>query len=445
MSAESAAGPGVTEQPANSAASAAATTTASTQANPEKTQSRLAAIAKIEGLDPEEMGLPKGEEHAEDQDEENAGADQPGHAGDRASVEQTGDRPRPEPTGAQKPQPESKVAEDDEPEITDEQKAELPEWVMPRIHKLTRQREELKEKAGKSAALETEVAQLREQVKAAPTIRVNPTADNPLADVSTADDLRAAHNHFESLLQFATLNPEGATDVEVLDPATGKVQLDKDGQPVTRDFSAKEIAQMRYNAEKMLREALPARAQYLQARQANDAQAREVYPEMFQKDTPENKIYTALRTAVPGIDNLTDPDMAVGSYIDGRKIHLAKQWLKHEGEVKPEAIAQLTDFLDSIAELSAQLKTKAGQGAGQVNGRKVSPEVQKFLRPTVPQAPKAPGTIGSGGGGREAATGKAGIEKAKERVLAGGGEEAEVDLVSRLRRSQRQAAGAALV
>lgn len=383
----------------------------------------LSSIAKIEGLPPEDLGVaqPKDETHAQEESIDEAA----GGAGSADDLEkESGDRAGSE---SEAGQPEGEKAEGG---LTEEEKAHWPEEALGRINKLTRQREEWKEKASKAATLEQEVKTLREQAKSAPPIVIQPTPANPLAHVTNPDQFRAEHEHYENLLKFASLNPDGISQI---DPETGEPRLTKDGKPLLdRDYSAQDMAEMRYEADRMLREGLPARAEYLAKRSVNDAAAREDYPEMFQKDTPDSRIRETLRANVPELERFQDPDNIVGNYLLGTKVQVIKKALADGKGIPP----QLAAFARSLQSALAN----DGKAVGKSN------ELEPFLGRKVPKSQSAPVARAGGAAALNGrGTGGAGIEKARERVLEGGGEAAEVDLVSSLRSAQRRDQGAALV
>lgn len=411
MLADPAGSPAVTEAPVETAAQVAAPIEETTQSS----SSRLADVLQAEGFSEEEtkeIVQPKGENDDGPENNSSAGSagvsekagsgDAPAEGGAAAGE---GDKQEAEAVAA-------KSEEEDEP-LSDEHKADWPPAALERIHKATAKakarlaRAEAAETA--KAELETEVATLRERVLTTAPVRVAPTAADPLADVTNVAELQGEIEHYESLLEFASLNPNGKEDVPVIDLATGKPKLDADGQPVTRDYSAEELAEMRFRAESILRKAVPNKARYLEARAAADKEAREVYPEIFaadpvtKKPTPEATMRQKLWEILPEMSRFEDPEVMIGHLIRGLKAHIA----------------------DSAKATSARAD-KA------VNGKQPSEELKPFLnQQRVKQAPHVPGTLGTAGGKAKAE--ETGLKRASERVLAGEGEAAEVDFITSLR------------
>ncbi len=372
------------------------------------------AASILEGEVPDEvreMVQPK--EKVDDETDETEGAAPRG--ADDATAGRSKAEGQAHPKGAQdqgksKVQPEGS-SEEDEEKVTEEEKKSWPAEALNRIHKATAQKNAAKDA---QKAVETERDQLREQLKQTAPIQVNPTAQNPLAHVLTHDALATEKAHFENLLQFASLNPEGITQI---DPETGEPRLNAEGKPLLdRDYSAKEIAAMRYEAELMLREAIPARAHYIQQRQATDVEARTKYPEMFQKGTPENTVYANLREALPELERFVDPDVIVGNYIDGKKIDVARVNLAAGKPVPPNIVK----YLGEIAEL---FKKASAAPAG--SGRQPSDKVKPFLTPKPKMAPHVPqartGIPSSGEAGvRER-------KQAEQKLVDSAGDEAAVE------------------
>jgi len=413
MNAVSAAGTGVNGAPAN--------TTGATAASPSQsaTSSLLAGVLAIDGegypaggAQPEEQtngegkqtagaGVPEGNESgAEGEEGTQDGAQTGGEEGGDDDGNGSGDG-RNADVGTGSDDPEAK--------LTEEEKAELPDWVMPRIGKLTKQRETLKEQAAKVPDLEAKLAELEGRVKATAPVVLAPTPQDPLSDVADFNSLQSAEQHYRELKRWATLHKDGASDVPV-----GK---GANGEPQTRDFTAKEVAQMLVEADEALAN-VPRRAAYLQQLQATEQIAREDYPDLFKAGTAEAKEFTDVLTVIPELTRMPNYPLLIAFAIEGRKAY------------------------------NARLAEKNGNGAAapqqQSNKPKVNPKVAPFLQKQPPIAPAAPGGRGAPAPStREAA--KQEVTKAKERVIQEGGEDAEVDFVGALLNSQRKPSGTALV
>ena len=128
----------------------------------------------------------------------------------------------------EKSDPDSEEKEDDE-ESDDEDETPGQEKVQKRIDKLTAKRKEAEEKA---AALSTDyeqakarLAELEAQVNESARPVLQPTAENPLADVDTDDALDAKIKSAQEVRRWALRNTDGAT---VIRPDGTEVWVESD-------------------------------------------------------------------------------------------------------------------------------------------------------------------------------------------------------------------------
>jgi hypothetical protein len=359
--------------------------------------SRLAAILEEEGIpedEVKELVKPKEEPNAKETKPKTPASDRaPEGAGAGDATEGDDDKPQ-----AEGQKPESKGGEEQKPggveeekPLSDQEKKTWPAEAVNRIHKATRQRE----------AARTEAKQLREQLQAATRVVPPASAADPLADVSSPQELQRAVTDYENLLQFAETNPDGAVDVIV--------GHDAKGQPITQDFSAKEMAEIRSKAGRILRQAVPARAGYLREQQQHEAIARQVTPAMFDPEAPEHKEYQTILQHVPELTRIPGYQRWIGWALIGKQV---------------EADAR---------QAAAEKNGAAGKGNGKT--AVANPKAAPFLRTHGPVAPGVPAARLSREDAAEKGS-KARVTQAQERVLAGDGEEAEVDLVDSLRSGQ---------
>lgn len=310
------------------------------------------------------------------------------------------------------------ASEEDEPEaqLSDEEKQALPDWVMPRIHKASAKATERLKRAeaaeAKAKELERERDELKAKAEGVAPIVVQPNASDPLADVETPEDLQRAISELEQGLEWAELNVDGI--------AGATVGYDPEGKPVKRDFSAEEMKQQKLFYSRALRNAVPAKALHLQKRNLAASEARKRLPAMFQKDTAERRDYEAFVRVLPEFKRLPHHELIAAVLIP--------HWNALMAELKAESPEQ-----------GAEAETPA---------RKVDPKVAPFLekRPPIAQGAANVRSASSGNGNGGGRVGKQEIEKARERVQAGEGEDAELELLDKLMSSQRAGSGrAALV
>jgi hypothetical protein len=250
---------------------------------------------------------------------------------------------------------------------------------------------------------EQRAAALEQQLRtAARSARPTATAENPLADVQTAQEFQSAVQEYRDLREWAQANPDGIEGVVV-----GK---NDDGTPKTRDYTAQEMAAIVAKTTRILDEHVPAKAQLLAVQAGHEQVAREKLPEMFQEGTEANRFYRAALDQVPGITN-----------IPGTANWIRWAWMGRALDIEN-------------AKAAAEAAGKNGDGK---NKAKVSPEAAPFLQKHKTIAPGVPSARASAEEpARRQAAGAEEVKKARERVIDGGGEEAEVDFVSALRDSQ---------
>jgi hypothetical protein len=221
--------------------------------------------------------------------------------------------------------PEEPTQEEPEPAATAPVPEEWPASAKARVaeeaEKRRQRTEELNAWKAHAAQLNAVAQQLQAQLQQAAN---QPTPEEPLRDVTDFGQLQYVKTINENLEDFCEANPDGADNVVI-----GR---DEKGQEISRDYTAEEIRAMKVHARAQLR-AVPVREAYLQALQANFQAAQQVYPEMFQEGTPENR--AAIQILMQRPDLKKDPDfhLAIGHYIEGYKSFLAKQ-AKRNGQAQ---------------------------------------------------------------------------------------------------------------
>lgn len=393
MNAEPAAAAGVTAGNESQIETAAGETPAATP-TPTATEiassDRLKAILEDEGLPPEEVEeVTKGPHAKKTETPESDRAPEGARGGKAAEGEE-------EKAGGRKSEVGSQPKDKDEEEAITPEQAKSAPWAMPRINKITAQRE----------AARTEAKQLREQLAKATRPTVAATKESPLADVNSPEEMQAAIWEYENLLEWAELNPDGLTEVPIGKDAEGKV--------ITRDYSAQEMATIRAKTGRILREHVPQRLQLLRQQWQHEQIVREKMPAMFEKGTEENRFLES--------GMAEDPRNSPGFHNFVRWAWMGRQ---------------------------ADIEASKAEGGGRNADEKVTdPKVAPFLRKHPPLAPGVPEARVRGGDMQRGGGGKGDEEKvtqAKQRVEAGEGEEAEVDFIESLRESQAPRNGEVLV
>jgi|688.fasta_scaffold05195_6 hypothetical protein len=210
-------------------------------------------------------------------------------------------------------------SEDEESEEDDEEGEkddEAPqEKIQKRINKLTAQKKEALEKAqtleSEYAQAKTRLAELESQVNEAARPVLQPTAENPLADVDTPEALEAKVKSAQEVRRWALRNTDGAT---VKRPDGTEVYLDSDQ---VKDYLIK--------ADDVLTVHAPARQQWLAQRQPAVEAAKNLFPDIFKKGSPMHQAYQATIKQAPELLKLPQNEYWVGLALYGEQQLMQKQ------------------------------------------------------------------------------------------------------------------------
>lgn len=252
-----------------------------------------------------------------------------------------------EETDEEKSDPDSE--EKDEEESEDEDEAPSQEKVQKRIDKLTAKRKEAEEKA---AALSTDyeqakakLAELEAQVNESSRPVLQPTAENPLADVDTDDALDAKIKSAQEVRRWALRNTDGAT---VKRPDGSEVYIDSD-----------EVKNYLVKADDVLTVFAPARKQWLAQRAPAVEAAKNVFPDIFKKGTAMNQAFQATVKQAPELLKLPQAEYWVGLALYGEQQLMARQ----------QATAAKAKAADKISSQKSQAKS-VPTPAGPVSSQK---------------------------------------------------------------------------
>lgn len=213
---------------------------------------------------------------------------------------------------------EAESEEKDEEEESEDEDEEAPvsqERVQKRIDKLTAQKKEALEKA---QSLESEyeqakakLAELEAQVNESSRPVLQPTAENPLADVDTEEALDAKIKSAQEVRRWALRNTDGAT---VKKPDGSEVYLDADQ---VKDYLIK--------ADDVLTLHAPARKQWLAQRAPAVEAAKNLFPDIFKKGSPMNQAFQATVKQAPELLKLPQAEYWVGLALYGEQQLMARQ------------------------------------------------------------------------------------------------------------------------
>jgi hypothetical protein len=209
----------------------------------------------------------------------------------------------------------SESSEDSEDSEDEEGEAPSPDKVQKRINKLTAQKKAAAEEAAtvKSQYEEAQkrLAELEAQVNEAARPVLQPTAENPLADVDTSEALDAKIKSAQEVRRWALKNSDGAT---VKRPDGSEVYVEADQ---VKDYLLK--------ADDVLTIHAPARQQWLAQRQPAVEAARNLFPDIFKKGTPMHTAFQATVKQAPELLKLPQAEYWVGLALYGEQTLMAKQ------------------------------------------------------------------------------------------------------------------------
>jgi hypothetical protein len=251
---------------------------------------------------------------------------------------------------------------DDEPEETDDTTddedpdEETVEAEPAAVRKLTKRVDKLTARA-KSAeeqatTLQAELAAAKDALTKAQPIVVQDASD-PLADVTTAEIL-------ESRLAAANTVLDNVPDLIAKADMEGEVEVPM-GDGSTRKFTKQEL-QERLRVARQILKAEPARRNYLAQRENFQQEARQVYPELFQDESPARKMMLTTLQAYPGIAKLPNLELIIGDAIRGQSLRFqqAEAMAKKSAAAKPKAPAAAAKpaVAPKVVSPSAAPKTK---------------------------------------------------------------------------------------
>jgi hypothetical protein len=246
----------------------------------------------------------------------------------------------------------SESSEDDDEASEDE--APTQDKVQKRIDKLTAQKKAAAEEAAAAKSQYEEaqkrLAELEAQVNEAARPVLQPTAENPLADVDTPEALDAKVKSAQEVRRWALKNTDGAT---VKRPDGTEVYLDADQ---VKDYLIK--------ADDVLTIHAPARQQWLAQRQPAVEAAKNLFPDIFKKGTPLHTAYQATVKQAPELLKLPQHEYWIGLALYGEQQLMAKQAAE---QAKTKAAKKVSSAKDSKTPTPvkpvSQPKTSTSKGA----------------------------------------------------------------------------------
>lgn len=220
-----------------------------------------------------------------------------------------------DPTEDVKEKSDDEESEDEGGEADEEDEKPSPDKIQKRIDKLTAQKKAASEEAATVKAQYEEaqkrLAELESQVNEAARPVLQPSADNPLADVDTSEALDAKIKSAQEVRRWALRNTDGAT---VKKPDGSEVYLDSDA-----------VKEYLVRADDVLTIYAPQRQQWLAQRQPALEAAQNLFPDILKKGTPMQKAFEATVKQAPELLKLPQVEYWVGLALYGEQQLMAAQ------------------------------------------------------------------------------------------------------------------------
>lgn len=270
----------------------------------------------------EEETEPKEADKAAEGTEE-SGTEQSDESADSASEQSAADETdRETEDGAKEDDSEeqSDDAEEGDDEDTEKGEARSPSnaRLLKRIDKLTAKRREAEEALEKTRE---ETERLRTELAAASKVVLQPSADDPLSDVETIEDLDARLAAAKRVRTWAMTNRDGAT----VKGADGQDEY----------VEAAEIARHLAAADAIVMEHAPARRAWIAQRDQSIAEAKAAYPAFFTQGSSESKALRDILKQYPALGKYPNVELIIGDALVGQQARMARQ----EAQAKAKAPA----------------------------------------------------------------------------------------------------------
>lgn len=242
---------------------------------------------------------------------------------------------------------------EDEEEKEEESEEEEAKGVQKRINQLHAQkakaREERDEAIAERDALKEQLQALTERLTTKP-LALMPTPEDPLAELTTEDQIEARMEKARATIQWCKANRKGA-EVPRAEGSDEMVELDPD-----------QIQAIREQEEEVLNEHAPRRKEYIQAFATATANAREAYPTLFKSGHKDQAYATAVMKMIPGFARHPFHELFIGDMLLGAQVRLGKAVVVRKDEkATPPAVVKKAPVKSP---LSASATTPATKQAG---------------------------------------------------------------------------------
>jgi len=201
----------------------------------------------------------------------------------------------------------------EKPEVKTEGEEEdgtLSPAIQKRIDKLTAEKYAAKEE---NEALKAQLTQAQQKLQQSP-VPGAPQASVPLANVNSPQELMRARELALTAKEWALMNPHGGEY-----PVQGK-----DGNQENQALDETQVRELLVKANRMLDRDIPARQAYLNEAQGHYAEAKRVYPHLFDAKNPDAILASQYLQQAPWLTNFPDWTLVLGDTITGYRMRTAK-------------------------------------------------------------------------------------------------------------------------
>ena len=171
-----------------------------------------------------------------------------------------------------------------------------------RIEKLAKEAKEGREAIAKVGELEGRLAALE---SGGGRQEAAPDSNDPVGQIWDVDKLTAEFGKARDLKRWCEDNQEGAE-------LNGK------------EYTAKDIKEIRRKVEDAMEVHIPRRAQYIQAYNAIRPEAVKLYPWLADRNSQEAAEFTQIKRMLPQITQMPEHEVLIGDFIAGRRARLEK-------------------------------------------------------------------------------------------------------------------------
>jgi hypothetical protein len=233
---------------------------------------------------------------------------------------------------------EPEVKPDEEPEKPEETEEAKADPVQKRIDKLTAQKKSAEEEVTK---LKESIAEYEKAPKK--EIVLTPSPKDPLSDILSVEDLTKRSEAVERMREHCLRNPDGFS-------------YQHEGKEVFVD--AAEVREHIVDTDRLLRKDIPARQKWLDTHSQTNAEAKRVFPELFDSRTADYQTAQSMLAQLPELKRIPSYNYIIGCAIQGERLIQSKQNPKKAVAETKKVPTPPTSSAGSVANASKKVATK---------------------------------------------------------------------------------------